>query len=54
MSTRTIEVVAMLIICCLFKTAHIIKPNTEIIRKVVPQTPKNPAAILGKPFIIPL
>ena len=34
--------------------AHTIRPKIERIRNAVPQTPKNPAAILGKPLMIPL
>ena len=44
----------MLIKCCLFKTAQIIRAKAEPIRNVVPHTPKKLAAILGNPLIIPL
>ena len=40
--------------CCLFVIAQPIKPKTENINSAVPPTPKNPAAIFGKPLIIPL
>ena len=51
---NTVEVRATLAIWFLFITDHTIPAKTAITNNAVPVTPICPAAILGRPLIIPL